>query len=301
MDSISECRITRFLANIHSLLDDYGKTHAVNSRSSIRVDEDYWYMRGKYMCDKESDKGWPCSSVFNVQLQNTIPLNTTLTLTSTNISYDRTGIECLKKLLFKDCHEARSEFLQLRIKGKPSNIGKKRKTFSWFTCCSCWYKRCPHYEDIPYLSHKSLEYYKAVCPMCVMTIGLCCNQFWNCCIVHMRLGKAFTSITQAVVMSSNCYHFIYERSFIDFCIEGNIYENSRRHSLCYFLNIDRPDPLTSQRLRQLTISKKVASLLSPSNHVALLNPVCKPLMNGAKCVNCDMQIGSSKELFYVLL
>ena len=63
------------------------------------------------MCDKESDKGWPCSSVFNVRLQNTIPLNTTLT--STNISYDHTGIECLKKLLFKDCHEARSEFLQL--------------------------------------------------------------------------------------------------------------------------------------------------------------------------------------------
>ena len=116
MDSISECKITRFLANIRSLLDDYGKTHAVNSRSSIRVDEDYWYMRGKYMCDKESDKGWPCSSVVNVRLQNTIPLNTTLT--STNISYDRTGIECLKKLLFKDCHEARSELLQLRIKGK---------------------------------------------------------------------------------------------------------------------------------------------------------------------------------------
>ena len=154
MDSISECRIMRFLANIRSLLDDYGKTHAVNSKSSIRVNEDYWYMRGKYMCDKESDKGWPCSSVFNVRLQNTTPLNTTLTLTSTNISYDRTGIECLKKLLFKDCHEARSEFLQLRIKGKPSNIGKKRKTFSWFTCCSCWYKHCPHYEDIPYLSHK---------------------------------------------------------------------------------------------------------------------------------------------------
>ena len=69
-----------------------------------------------------------------------------------------------------------------------------------------------------------------------MTIGSCCNQFWNCCIVRMRLGKAFTSITQAVVMSSNCYHFIYERSFIDFCIEGNIYENSRCHSLRYFQN-----------------------------------------------------------------
>ena len=137
--------------------------------------------------------------------------------------------------------------------------------------------------------------------MCVMTISSCCNQFWNFCIVCLRLGKAFTLITQAVVMSSNCYHFIYKRSFIDFCIEGNIYENSQCHSLHYFLNIDRPQPLTSQRLCQFTISKKVASLLSPSNHVALLNPVCKPLMNGAKCANCDMQIGSSKELFYVPL
>ena len=127
MDSISECRITRFLVNIRSLLDDYGKTHAVNSRSSIRVDEDYWYMRGKYMCDKESDKGWSCSSVFKVRLQNTIPLNTTLT--STNISYDRTGIECLKKLLFKDCHEARSELLQFRIKGKTVQHWKEMKNF----------------------------------------------------------------------------------------------------------------------------------------------------------------------------
>ena len=46
MDLIKECRITRLLANVCLLLDDYGKNHALNSKSSIRVDEDYWYMRG---------------------------------------------------------------------------------------------------------------------------------------------------------------------------------------------------------------------------------------------------------------
>ena len=57
----------------------------------------------------------------------------------------------------------------------------------------------------------------------------------------------------------------------------------------------------SQRLRQLTVSRKMTSLLDPSNHVPLLNSVCRPLMNGAKCANCEMQSSSSKELFYVPL
>ena len=178
----------------------------------------------------------------------------------------------------------------------------KRSNYnSSFKCCSCWYKTCTHYDDIPFLSRKSLQYYKAVCPLCVMTIGMSCNQFWICCMVRMRLGKAFSSIAQAVTISSNCYHFIYERSYIDFCIEGNIYENTRHHSLRYFLNRDHPEPLTSQRLRQLTVSRKTTSLLTPSNHVSLLNPVCRPSMNGAKCANCEMQSSSSKELFYVPL
>ena len=128
MDSIKECRITRFLANVHSLLDDYGKNHALNSRSSIRVDKDYWYMRGHFMCDNNNELiSWPCSSIFHVRSHESMPLNDSLSLTASNASFDHTGIEFLKNLLFKDCRDAREEFFKLRIKGKPSNIGKKTK------------------------------------------------------------------------------------------------------------------------------------------------------------------------------
>ena len=39
----------------------------------------------------------------------------------------------------------------------------------------------------------------------------------------------------------------------------------------------------------------------PSEHVAFLNPVCKPLMNGAKCTNCENYVGAFKESFYIPL
>ena len=39
----------------------------------------------------------------------------------------------------------------------------------------------------------------------------------------------------------------------------------------------------------------------PSEHVAFLNPVCKPLMNGAKCANCENYDGAFKESFYIPL
>ena len=40
-------------------------------------------------------------------------------------------------------------------------------------------------------------------------------------------------------------------------------------------------------------------MMQPSEHVALLNPMCKPLMNGAKCANCENYVGAFKESFYV--
>ena len=42
-------------------------------------------------------------------------------------------------------------------------------------------------------------------------------------------------------------------------------------------------------------------MMQPSEHVAFLNPVCKPLMNGAKCANCENYPGAFKESFYVPL
>ena len=42
-------------------------------------------------------------------------------------------------------------------------------------------------------------------------------------------------------------------------------------------------------------------LQPPLEHVAFLNLVCKPLMNGAKCANCENYVGAFKGLFYVPL
>ena len=42
-------------------------------------------------------------------------------------------------------------------------------------------------------------------------------------------------------------------------------------------------------------------MMQPSEHVAFLNPVCKPLMNGTKCANCENYPGAFKESFYVPL
>ena len=42
-------------------------------------------------------------------------------------------------------------------------------------------------------------------------------------------------------------------------------------------------------------------MMQPSEHVAFLNPMCKLLMNGAKCENCENYAGAFKESFYIPL
>ena len=38
-------------------------------------------------------------------------------------------------------------------------------------------------------------------------------------------------------------------------------------------------------------------MMQPSEHVAFLNPVCKPLMNVAKYTNCENYVGAFKNHF----
>ena len=42
-------------------------------------------------------------------------------------------------------------------------------------------------------------------------------------------------------------------------------------------------------------------MMQPSEYVAFLNPMCKSLMNDAKCANCENYVGVFKESFYVPL
>ena len=51
-------------------------------------------------------------------------------------------------MLFKDCRDSWTEFINLCMNGRPSGVGEKRKRGQCNNCCSCWYKRCNHYGDI---------------------------------------------------------------------------------------------------------------------------------------------------------
>ena len=140
-------------------------------------------MRSRYkLCTNEPDEGWHYSAIFHTRSENAIPLNTSLSKMASNATYDQTKVENLKSMLFKDCCDSQTEFINLRRNGRPSGVGEKRKR-GQHNCCSCWYKRCNHYGDIKGLSEKSLAYYRAVCPMCVMTVSPSCRKFWNCCIM----------------------------------------------------------------------------------------------------------------------
>ena len=200
-DPIGACRISRLLANIQRILDKHGRQHAPKSCSSVRVNEDFWYMRGRYKLCTTNDKptnqeGWLYSSIFHTRSENALPLNASLSKTASNATYDQTKVENLKSLLFKDCHDSWTEFINLHMNGHLSGVGEKRRR-GQRDCFSCWYKRCNHYGDIKGLSKKSLAYYRAICPMCVMTVSPSCSRFWDCCIMRLRSGKKFLSLLEA--------------------------------------------------------------------------------------------------------
>ena len=44
--------------------------------------------------------------------------------------------------------------------------------------------------------------------------------------MRLRLGKKFLSLLETESFACWCHHVKYKKSFIDFCVEGNIYENS---------------------------------------------------------------------------
>ena len=206
--------------------------------------------------------------------------------------------EQLKKLLFRDCRNSRTEFFELR---KVCHDPPHGKTLGGYSCCECSYAKCKHYDDVLYISNESRCYYQATCPQCVLSIEKSCHRFLNCCILRMRLQKAFTTVKQALSFATQCFHFKYECAYIELCIEGNVYENSHCHATRYFLNIDHPESLTSQRLKQLSMSNEIVDKLLLSATVTLLNPVCKPHSNGAKCENCEMQDNVNKGAYYVPL
>ena len=140
IDILKECQVSRLLSNMCKLLDEFGKSHNL-PRSSVHVEEDFWYMRGAKGCmvDKIQDNVWPCTLIFHIHSSSALQLNSMLSQTVCSVNaQDELGIEGLKQVLFRDPCKSRSEFFELRHHGTEIHkvvIGK-------YLCCECCYIQC---------------------------------------------------------------------------------------------------------------------------------------------------------------
>ena len=192
----------------------------------------------------------------------------------------------LKEVLFEDTFLSRKKYLTLRMMGRHNFYASIEE----WDCCQCEYQQCSHYDDVLYISKVSREYYKAICLSCALKISSQCNRFWGCCIAKMRNKKAFYNLNQALGFVYHCYHFQYERSYINFCIEGNLFENSRGHVMHYFDNIDRSEDFTSQCFKTITLSDHQVRISKHSYEASMMNTICRSHSNGLHCPNCDYKI-----------
>ena len=250
-DFIKGCRITKVLLSLWSLLDGFGNK-AKLPRSTIHIDEDFHYMYDKRGANDNAQKcdeqAWPSRSIFNMRNSLMLLLNDTLSQTIKEdpkyLDCEHEVVEMLKKVLFKDTFTSRKGYLMLRQIGRCNFAMNKAE----WDCCKCEYETCHHYDDVLYISASSHEYYRATCSLCSLWIGSLCNRFWRCCIAKMHNQKVVHDgdLGGAYGFTHHCYHFQYEQSYIDFCLKGNVFENSRRHVMCYFDNIDRPEDFTCQ-------------------------------------------------------
>ena len=171
-------------------------------------------------------------------------------------------------------------------------------------CCQCEHQQCSHYDDdVLYISKVSREYYRATCPSCALKISSQqqFNRFWGCCIAKMQSQRAFYNLNQALGFVYHCYHFQCKRSYINFCVEGNLFENSRRHVMRYFNNIDRLEDFTSQCFKTITLSDHQVRISKHSCEASMMNTICKSHSNGLCCPNCDLQDLVFCSVNYVLL
>ena len=88
------------------------------------------------------------------------------------------------------------------------------------------------------MNETSKDYYSLTCPICVFKIGSSCRGREDCCIIRMKGRRKFDSVLQVIEFGQNCFYFIYERSYLYFYMEGNLFENSQQHFMRYFDFID---------------------------------------------------------------
>ena len=163
--------------------------------------------------------------------------------------------------------------------------------------------KCTHFNDATDLKQSCRNYYSTTCPICMFKISGCCYRTSGvCCVKGMRKRLQLSSMDEADAFVQNCYHFNYERSYLNLCIEGNLFENAFRHTIRYFNLIDRTKDFMTQRFKTLKLNKKYVKKCfrkEISSNMAMMNTIYTLHTNGAHCPNWEMQSADDHGINYV--
>ena len=168
-------------------------------------------------------------------------------------------------------------------------------------CCGCTYETCTHFDNC-HESEEVREYLSLTCPLCVLKIKKKCSDiaFIPCCIEKMKNRKLFKDIDEAADFLTMCRHFKYERAYLNFSLEGNLFENAICHSICYFASINRQYDACVQNLNYLQLMtqwvKKGGALTDALCKVGI---TCRSSFNGACRSMCEMQKKQDSGIEYV--
>ena len=285
IDCLKRARITRFLSVCRERLEDFGCDRG-HPRSAVSVDEDFHYMRGKCGANDNKEtssyRAWPTNSIFNYRSESSlVPLNDTLSLTVVSKSTKDTpcliaAVNGIKRMLFKDGFECCTKIIEAtRDRNSKNNH-----------CCECKYADdCAHYEDVTNQDTKA--YLKLTCAHCALYIDrVCGNDGDKCCIRKMENGEWCTKVTDAWNFAKSCRHFKFEKTFIDFVLEGNPFENAHRHMERYFEYIDKHQDLSTQRLK---LAGKLMVVDNGEFKDGIMSNVCASSDNGTRCWACERQ------------
>ena len=126
---------------------------------------------------------------------------------------------------------------------------------SGYLCCDCEYEKCIHFEDEVVMNDEVKQYLSVTCAIYILRIGQKCKRE-DCHIRAMMKRKRFLKPSDALGFMTQCYHFAYERSYLDFCLEGNIFENALRHLIRYFNFINCQNDTMAQRFKVLNTNNR---------------------------------------------
>ena len=120
----------------------------------------------------------------------------------------------------------------------------------------------------------------------------------------MKNRKLFKDIDEAGDFLTMCRHFKYERPYLNFSLEGNLFENAIHHSIRYFASINRRYNACVQNLNYVQLMtqwvKSICDDDKPlTNALCKVGIICRSSFNGARCSMCEMQKKQDSGIEYV--